>query len=68
MLEGIINNLHIAGEIGDFCLNKIQGRESDEEITIFKSVGVAIQDYAVATNIYESSLTEFFGKEINLFE
>ncbi len=66
--EGIISADHIIGEIGDFSLNKIRGRESEDEITIFKSVGVAIQDYAVATDIYNTSLTESFGQEINLFE
>lgn len=68
ILEGIISEKHIIGEIGDFCLNKIQGRESEDEITIFKSVGVAIQDYAVATDIYNASLIAGFGQEINLFE
>ncbi len=66
--EGIISDKHIIGEIGDFCLNKIPGRKSDDEITIFKSVGVAIQDYAVATDIYNTSLLEGFGQEINFFE
>ena len=66
--QGIIDQKHIAGEIGDFCLNKIAGRESEKEITVFKSVGVAIQDFAVATDIYNSALKEPFGQEINLFE
>lgn len=68
ILDGIISEKHIIGEIGDFCLSKIPGRESEDEITIFKSVGVAIQDYAVATDIYNTSLTAGFGQEINLFE
>jgi len=66
--EGIISAKHIIGEIGDFCLNKIPGRETGDEITIFKSVGVAIQDYAVVTDIYNASLVKGFGQEINLFE
>lgn len=66
--EGIISEKHIVGEIGDFCLNKIRGRESEDEITIFKSVGVAIQDYAVATDVYNTSLKEGFGHGISLFE
>ena len=65
---GIISENPIVGEIGDYCLNKLPGRESEEEITIFKSVGVAIQDYAVATDIYNFSLIKGFGQEINLFE
>jgi len=66
--EGIISESHIAGEIGDFLLDSITGRESKDQITLFKSVGVAIQDYAVATDIYRSSLEQGFGIEINLFE
>ena len=56
------------GEIGDFLLDRIAGRESEDQITLFKSVGVAIQDYAVATDIYNGSLEKGFGFEIKLFE
>ena len=66
--EGIITENHIAGEIGDFLLNRIIGRESEDQITIFKSVGVAIQDYAVATDIYNYSLEKGFGVEIMVSE
>jgi ornithine cyclodeaminase/alanine dehydrogenase-like protein (mu-crystallin family) len=66
--EGIINESHIAGEIGDFLLDRIVGRESENQITLFKSVGVAIQDYAVATDIYNYSLEQGFGLDINLFD
>jgi ornithine cyclodeaminase/alanine dehydrogenase len=68
ILEGIISESHIAGELGDFLLKRINGRESDDQITIFKSVGVAIQDYAVATDIYNCSLEQGFGVEIKLSE
>jgi len=64
--EGIINESHIAGEIGDFLLNRINGRESDDQVTIFKSVGVAIQDYVVATDIFNCSLEKGFGTDISL--
>jgi ornithine cyclodeaminase len=66
--DKIIDQNDLAGEIGDYCLGKIKGRESDEEITIFKSVGVAIQDFAVATDIYSNSLDRGFGTDIRLFE
>jgi len=68
ILEGVITEGHIAGEIGDLLLNRIAGRESEDQITIFKSVGVAIQDYAVATDIYNYSLEQGFGHEIKLSE
>ncbi|MDX9728213.1 MAG: hypothetical protein RBT50_03020 [Bacteroidales bacterium] len=66
--DGIITDSHIAGEIGDLLLNRITGRESDDQVTIFKSVGVAIQDYVVATDIHKSSLEKGFGTEIRLSE
>ena len=66
--EGIIQKSNIIGEIGDFCLNKIKGRELENETTVFKSVGIAIQDYTVATDIYNNSLENSFGHDINLFE
>ncbi len=66
--QGIFQKSIIVGEIGDFCLNKIAGRESEDEITIFKSVGIAIQDYTVATDIYNNSVENSFGHDINLFE
>lgn len=66
--QGIISEDHIAGEIGELLLNRIAGRESDDQITVFKSVGVAIQDYVVATDIYNYWLEQGFGIEITLSE
>lgn len=66
--EGIIARNDIIGEIGDFCLNRIKGRESEDEITLFKSVGVAIQDYAVSIDVYNNSLEKSFGTEISIYE
>ena len=66
ILEGIFDESHIAGEIGDLLLKRMTGRESEEQITVFKSVGVAIQDYAVATDIYKYALEQGFGFEIDL--
>jgi len=68
ILEKIISKNHIAGEIGDYILKKISGRESEDQITLFKSVGVAIQDFAVANDIYNNALKQCFGQEINLFD
>jgi ornithine cyclodeaminase/alanine dehydrogenase-like protein (mu-crystallin family) len=65
---GLINRNHFVGEIGNYCLNKIPGRESEDEITVFKSVGIAIQDFVVATDIYNLSINKSFGVEFNIFE
>ena len=40
------------GNLGDVITNKISGRENDEEVTLFKSVGLAIQDISTAYHVF----------------
>jgi len=47
---GIISQEHIHAEIGDVLSGKAVGRTSDEQITYFKSVGIAVQD-AISASI-----------------
>jgi len=51
--EGIIDDKHILGTIGEVLLNNKNGRESKSDITLFKSLGLAIEDIATAFYIYE---------------
>jgi ornithine cyclodeaminase/alanine dehydrogenase-like protein (mu-crystallin family) len=51
--EGAIDDGHIRGEIGDILLDRIGGRASSEEITLFKSLGLAAEDVAAAHYIYQ---------------
>jgi ornithine cyclodeaminase len=46
----------IHGSMGDVITEKITGRENDEEITLFKSVGLAIQDISVAFHVYNKAV------------
>jgi len=66
--DGLFTADHVLGEIGEFTLGKISGRTTEKEITVFKSVGVAIQDFVVANRVYEKSRIQKFGIEINLFD
>ncbi len=50
--EGSIGDDHIQGEIGEILAGQISGRQSAEEITLFKSLGLAIEDLACAHHIY----------------
>lgn len=43
---------HIFAEIGEVVAGSKSGRESEEEITLFKSVGVAVEDIAAADLVY----------------
>jgi ornithine cyclodeaminase/alanine dehydrogenase-like protein (mu-crystallin family) len=51
--EGLIGDEHIVGEIGEVLTGKAPGRGSPEQVTLFKSLGIAIEDLASAHRIYE---------------
>jgi len=53
--KGIISEKNIHGELGELILKRKKGRENNKEITLFKSVGLAIQDIAVARNVYQKA-------------
>lgn len=62
----VIQQNDIMGELGDIFLNNTEGRINDEEITYFKSVGLAIQDISVGKYIYDQAKTHNIGQEIEL--
>ena len=61
--EGAMTADDIYGEIGELITGAKPGRESDEEVTIFKSVGLSIQDISAAHYVYERALEEGAGTE-----
>lgn len=64
--EGVIGASHIVGELGDLLLGKIQGRERNDEITLFKSLGIATEDLASANHIYQRALSSNAGVWLEL--
>ena len=64
--ENVIDDKHIVGEIGEVLLGIVPGRKSPEEITLFKSVGIAIEDLAAAQFIYEQALKKGIGVSVEL--
>jgi len=64
--HGAIQISDIYGEIGEIANGSKKGRESEEEITYFKSVGNAVQDVAVAQTIYREAVKQDLGTEIDL--
>jgi ornithine cyclodeaminase len=49
---GLIDDSHIAAEIGEVFSGKIQGRRSPGEITLYKSLGHVVQDLSTAWHLY----------------
>lgn len=50
---GVLEEGGIAGDLFDLCRGTAPGRRSADEITLFKSVGTAIEDLAAAVLVYE---------------
>lgn len=55
------NQVH---ELSDLLLGYLPGRESDQEINLFKSVGLGLQDIALAATIYDAAVRAGAGVEI----
>lgn len=53
--EGAIGAGHIRGEIGELVTGRVEGRRSADEITLFKSLGVAAEDLASAAFLYDKA-------------
>lgn len=53
---GIVGDDHIVGEIGEVLLGRIAGRTGARDITLYKSLGHAVQDLAAAAHLYRSSM------------
>lgn len=53
--QGLIQEAHFGTELGDVVLGLSPGRRTAEEITFFKSVGVAIQDLCAASRAFDNA-------------
>jgi ornithine cyclodeaminase/alanine dehydrogenase-like protein (mu-crystallin family) len=53
---GIIRESDIIGELGELISGTVDGRKNRDDITIFKTVGNAIQDFFIANEAYEKSI------------
>lgn len=64
--EGAIGDHHILGELGEMLLGKIKGRTSNQQITLFKSLGLGVEDVAAAHHIYQKSSQKGVGTWVEL--
>ena len=59
--KGLINKEKITGEIGQIFGGSINGRDTANQITIFKTVGIAVQDIVTAHEIYRKAQMKNIG-------
>jgi ornithine cyclodeaminase/alanine dehydrogenase-like protein (mu-crystallin family) len=66
MKEGAITADAIVAELGEVLTGAAKGRRDDEEITLFKSLGLAIEDLACAQWLYERASKDGIGTWVDL--
>jgi ornithine cyclodeaminase len=64
--RGVIDAGHIHAELGELVAGTRPGRASDEQITLYKSVGVAVQDCAAAALVLSAARATGAGTEVDL--
>jgi ornithine cyclodeaminase len=64
--EGLINAENIIAEIGELLTGSKSGRTSANEITLFKSLGLAIEDVACAEYLYQQAFAADRGSWVVL--
>ena len=66
MEKGLVSEKDFTGELGEVILKKIKGRENENEITLFKTVGVAVLDVVTAHKIYKKALENNVGTKVEI--
>ena len=64
--DGLITIEKINGELGEVINGLIKGRESDDEMTFFKTTGSAVLDLVAAQKIYEKAKAKGVGQMVDL--
>ena len=65
LADGLITKEDFTGDLGDVLLGKVVGRETEEEIIVFKTVGIGTQDLVTAKHIYDKAVEQGIGTEWN---
>ena len=63
--EGFVTPESIVGEIGELLIGTKKGRTSDDEITLFKSLGLAIEDVVCAEHLYQKAQAQNVGSWVD---
>ncbi len=64
--EGAIDDAHLRGELGQVLLGTVIGRTTSTDITLFKSLGLAVEDIAAIRHVYERALANGKGTVVDL--
>ena len=64
--NGELSYDHVAGALGELLINQVAGRTQADQITLFKSVGLAMQDAVTAAHVYTLAVARGVGQTVDL--
>jgi ornithine cyclodeaminase len=57
---------HVRGELGEVLIGRVPGRRDDQELTLFRSLGIAVEDLAAAELAVANARRQGLGTEVDL--
>ena len=66
MASGLFTATHICGELGEVVLGRAEGRRDDGDVTVFKSLGMAVEDVVAADLVLRRAVETGAGTELTL--
>jgi alanine dehydrogenase len=66
LAAGVVKTEDVHAELGEIVANRKPGRESEEEVIVFDSTGIALQDVAATALVYEKAIREEVGTVLQL--
>jgi ornithine cyclodeaminase len=64
--NGLIAPEHVRGELGELVAGTVTGRSNDDEITLYKSVGIAVEDSAAAALVLKAATERGVGTTVEI--
>ena len=64
--DGLFDKSHVRGEVGELVLGRASGRGAESDVTIFKSLGMAVEDVVAADLVFRRASETGAGTELTL--
>ncbi|HET8570870.1 MAG TPA: ornithine cyclodeaminase family protein [Candidatus Limnocylindria bacterium] len=64
--DGAIDESHVVGTLGEVLIGQVQGRTDAQQITIFESLGLGLEDIAAASHVYGRALEDGIGTDVEI--
>ncbi len=64
--DGAIDESHVVGTLGEVLIGQVQGRTDAQQITIFESLGLGLEDIAAASQVYGRALEDGIGTDVEI--